>query len=162
VRDDRDRVVLDHDRLACALAEKFRWCGENIDDLQQVAREALIVAAHRFDPARGVRFSTYAYSAIWGRLMRHIRDDLRLIRHPRTVHMAGGPYLQVVSLESMLDGEDSGFTLESTLGVLDGGFDAVECHVTLRQVLAMRSQEDKAALSAGRDAEHSAPTVRLR
>ena len=161
MREDRDRVVLDHDRLACAVAQKFRWCGEDIEDLQQVAREALIVAAHRFDPRHGVRFSTYAYSVIWGRLMRHVRDDLRLIRHPRPAYMAGRPYLQIVSLDALLDSEDR-LTLERTLGVLDGGFDAVECRVTLRQVLAMRSQAEQAALSAGQGAGQSAPPVPLR
>ena len=159
VHDDRDGVVLDNDRLACALAQKFRWCGEDIEDLQQVAREALVVAAHRFDPRHGVRFGTYAYSVIWGRLMRHIRDDLRLIRHPRRAHMAGRPYLHVVSLDSLLDSEESRGTLGGALGVLDRGFDAVECRVTLRQVLAMRSQDEEAAVNAvrGRGRQRATP-----
>jgi DNA-directed RNA polymerase sigma subunit (sigma70/sigma32) len=56
----RERLVLDNDRLACSLAWKFRWSGEDIEDLRQVAREALIVAAQRFDPSQGARFGTYA------------------------------------------------------------------------------------------------------
>jgi RNA polymerase sigma factor (sigma-70 family) len=127
---ERRLFVLDNDRLACALAQKFRWCGEDIEDLQQVAREALIVAALRFDPGHGVRFSTYAYRVIWGRLMRHIRDDVRLIKHPRRAHMAGRPYLRIVSLDALLECEGSAVTLEGALGVLDRGFDAVERRLT--------------------------------
>jgi DNA-directed RNA polymerase specialized sigma subunit len=70
---DRERFVLDYESLACSLARKFHWCGEDVEDLQQVGGEALVVAAHRFDPGHGVRFRTCAYSPIWGRLMRHVR-----------------------------------------------------------------------------------------
>jgi RNA polymerase sigma factor (sigma-70 family) len=143
---DREQLVLDHDRLACALARKFNWCGDDAEDLQQVAREALVAAARRFDPAHGVRFSTYAYRVMWGRLMRHVRDSVRLIRHPRATHTMGGPYLLTLSLDALLGGEDSSLELEATLGALDPGFEAVEERLALRQTLAVLTREEKAAL----------------
>ena len=145
---DCERFVLDYDPLACSLARKFHWCGEDVEDLQQVAREALVIAAHRFDPGHGVRFCTYAYSVIWGRLMRHVRDHVRLIRHPRSVQLAGRPYLRMVSLDALLGSEDGTLELEATLGAVDPGFDAVEYRLILRQVLATLTQEEKAALAA--------------
>ena len=146
---DRARSVLDYDRLACSLAGKFRWSGEDVEDLRQVAREALVVAAHRFDPRQGVRFATYAYRFVWGRLMHHIRDGVRLIRHPRSAHMGGRPYLQMVSLDALLAHEDSTLEFEATLGAVDPGFDAVENMLAVQQMLEVLTKEEKAALAAG-------------
>jgi RNA polymerase sigma factor (sigma-70 family) len=143
----RDRFVLDYDRLACSLAGKFRWSGEDMEDLQQVAREALVVAAHRFDPRHGVRFGTYAYRFVWGRLMHHIRDEVRLIRHPRPAHMAGRPYLQMVSLDALPGSAGGQLELEEMLGAVDPGFDAVENTLTIQQMLEVRAKEPKAALA---------------
>ncbi|CAM5661339.1 RNA polymerase sigma factor RpoS [Streptomyces tendae] len=42
------------------LARRFRNRGEPLDDLTQVATIGLIKSVDRFDPDRGVEFSTYA------------------------------------------------------------------------------------------------------
>jgi RNA polymerase sigma factor (sigma-70 family) len=60
-RDDaRDRLVLGHDALALAVAGRYRRRGVDADDLAQEARLGLLIACERFDPARGVRFATFA------------------------------------------------------------------------------------------------------
>lgn len=54
------RLVAPHMRLAVAMAVRFRHYGLPVGDLTQEGNLGLMQAAARFDPARGVRFSTYA------------------------------------------------------------------------------------------------------
>jgi len=64
-RDDKDDDAL-HEltqaymRLVVAMAAKFRGYGLPMTDLVQEGMVGLMMAADRFDPERGVRFSTYA------------------------------------------------------------------------------------------------------
>lgn len=48
---------------------------ESLEDLQQEAAEALLHARETFDPARGVRFITYASHAIASRLQRYCQRE---------------------------------------------------------------------------------------
>jgi RNA polymerase sigma factor (sigma-70 family) len=146
-RSARMQLVLDNDLLAFSFAWKFRWSGEDIEDLRQVAREALVVAAHRFDPSQGARFVTYASRFIWGRLMHHIRDKMRPIRHPRPADLGGRSYLRMVSLEALLEREEHAAEFEARLGAVDPGFDAVETRLAVEQILAASTKEKKAALA---------------
>ncbi|MEL6316894.1 MAG: RNA polymerase factor sigma-32, partial [Pseudomonadota bacterium] len=64
-RDDGDEVALHrlvtaYMRLAVAMASKYRRYGASMNDLVQEAGVGLMKAASKFDPDRGVRFSTYA------------------------------------------------------------------------------------------------------
>ncbi|WP_415184094.1 RNA polymerase factor sigma-32 [Phaeovulum sp.] len=64
-RDHRDeaalhRLVTAYMRLAISMASKFRRYGAPMNDLIQEASLGLLKAADKFDPERGVRFSTYA------------------------------------------------------------------------------------------------------
>ncbi|WP_071673894.1 RNA polymerase factor sigma-32 [Nioella nitratireducens] len=64
-RDHRDeaalhRLITAYMRLAISIAWKFRGYGASMNDLIQEAGLGLMKAADRFDPDRGVRFSTYA------------------------------------------------------------------------------------------------------
>jgi RNA polymerase sigma-B factor len=60
--------------------------GEPIDDLTQVAYEALMLALTRFDPGRSKPFLGFAKPTIVGSLRRHFRDAGWAIRVPRRVH----------------------------------------------------------------------------
>jgi RNA polymerase sigma-B factor len=71
--------------LARSVARRFANRGEPLDDLIQVADLALVKAVDRFDPNRGVKFSTYANATISGELKRHFRDRAWAIRTPRSV-----------------------------------------------------------------------------
>jgi RNA polymerase sigma-B factor len=79
----RERLVAAHLSLAEYLARRFANRGEALDDLVQVASLGLINAVDRFDPERGVQFSTYATQTIVGELKRHFRDKGWAIRAPR-------------------------------------------------------------------------------
>jgi RNA polymerase sigma-B factor len=65
--------------------------GEPIDDLTQVAYEALVQALQRFDPARSIPFLAFANPTIVGSLRRHVRDAGWAIRVPRRVHELAAP-----------------------------------------------------------------------
>jgi RNA polymerase sigma-B factor len=82
-REERDRMVTEHLRLAHHLARRFANRGESHDDLVQVASLALVKAAERFDPDRGIMFSTFAAASIIGELKRHFRDRGWAVRAPR-------------------------------------------------------------------------------
>lgn len=82
-RAHRDELVTSHLGLAHQLARRFLNRGETHDDLVQVASLALVKAAERFDPERGVMFSTFAAASIIGELKRHFRDRGWAVRAPR-------------------------------------------------------------------------------
>jgi len=79
----RERLVEMHLGLAEYLARRFDRRGEPIEDLVQVASLALINAVDRFDPERGLEFSTFAVPTIVGELKRHFRDKGWALRVPR-------------------------------------------------------------------------------
>ncbi|HEX2039582.1 MAG TPA: SigB/SigF/SigG family RNA polymerase sigma factor [Acidimicrobiales bacterium] len=79
----RDELVEAHLGLAEYLARRFSNRGEPLDDLVQVASVGLLKAVDRFDPDRGVEFSTYATHTIVGELKRHFRDKGWAVRAPR-------------------------------------------------------------------------------
>lgn len=79
----RDELVTTHLPLVHHLARRFRDRGEPHDDLVQVGTIGLIKAVDRFDPDRGVEFSTYATPTILGEIKRHFRDKGWSVRVPR-------------------------------------------------------------------------------
>jgi RNA polymerase sigma-B factor len=79
----REKLVEMHLPLVEHLARRFRNRGEPLDDLVQVATIGLIKSVDRFDPERGVEFSTYATPTIVGEIKRHFRDKGWAVRVPR-------------------------------------------------------------------------------
>jgi RNA polymerase sigma-B factor len=76
-----DAVLRRWEPLARHLAGRYTGAAER-EDLEQVARLALLQAARRFDPARGCQFSAYAIPTILGELRHYLRDQQRAIRIP--------------------------------------------------------------------------------
>ncbi|MDQ4040694.1 MAG: RNA polymerase sigma factor SigF [Actinomycetota bacterium] len=71
--------------LAHQVARRYHRSGEPFDDLLQVARLGLCKAVERFDPERGVAFSTYAVPTMVGEIKRHFRDTGWAIHVPRSL-----------------------------------------------------------------------------
>lgn len=79
----REKLVMSHMNLVRFLASKFKNRGEPLDDLIQVGYLGLLKAIDRFDPSRGLEFTTYATPTIMGEIKRHFRDKGWSVRVPR-------------------------------------------------------------------------------
>jgi len=98
----RNRLVEEHLGLAHQLARRFTNRGEPYDDLVQVASMALVKSVDRFEPDRGVEFSTFATRTIIGELKRHFRDKGWAIRAPRRIqelYLAVRPAIESLTQE---------------------------------------------------------------
>jgi RNA polymerase sigma-B factor len=84
----RDELVERHRALALHLSRRYRAHDER-EDLEQVACLALVRAIERFDPARGVAFSSFAVPTIAGELKRYFRDLGWAVRVPRSLQELG-------------------------------------------------------------------------
>lgn len=79
----REQLVMSHMNLVRFLANKFKNRGEPLDDLIQVGYLGLLKAIDRFDPSRGLEFTTFATPTIMGEIKRHFRDKGWSVRVPR-------------------------------------------------------------------------------
>ncbi|MDX1785713.1 MAG: RNA polymerase factor sigma-32, partial [Roseovarius sp.] len=84
-RDHRDeaalhRLITAYMRLAISMAFKFRRYGAPMNDLIQEAGLGLMKAADKFDPDRGVRFSTYAVWWIKASVQDYVMRNWSMVR----------------------------------------------------------------------------------
>ena len=79
----RDRLAEMHLPLVEYLARRFARRSVPLDDLIQVGSIGLLKAIDRFDPGRGLEFSTYAAPTILGEIKRYFRDSGWLVHVPR-------------------------------------------------------------------------------
>ena len=80
----REAIVRRFLPLAHKLAHGYRNSADS-EDLEQVAAIGLLSAIKRFDPDRGLAFSTFAVPTIVGELKRYFRDRAWSVRVPRSV-----------------------------------------------------------------------------
>jgi len=81
---DLEALVMRFLPLARHLARRYATTAER-DDLEQVASLGLVKAIERFDPGRGIAFTSYAVPTIVGELKRYFRDHGWSVRVPRSV-----------------------------------------------------------------------------
>lgn len=74
------RLVNAYMRLAISMAAKFRRYGAPMNDLIQEAGLGLMKAADKFDPDRGVRFSTYAVWWIKASIQDYVMRNWSMVR----------------------------------------------------------------------------------
>ncbi|MDH6143493.1 RNA polymerase sigma-B factor [Kitasatospora sp. GP30] len=69
-------------------ARRFRSSHESMDDIIQTGTVGLIKAIDRFDPDRGVEFTTFALPTIVGEIRRFFRDSTWAVHVPRRLQEA--------------------------------------------------------------------------
>lgn len=79
----RERLILMNRSLVSFIARRFNERGEMSEDIIQQGLIGLINALDNFDPARGVRFATFATPTIMGEIRRYFRDRSWSLRVPR-------------------------------------------------------------------------------
>jgi len=84
----RDELASRYTYVAKILAYKSLSKGVEFEDLYQVACMGLVLAIERFDPDRGIQFSTFLAPTIMGEIKRFLRDKVHPIRLPRKLYDA--------------------------------------------------------------------------
>jgi RNA polymerase sigma-B factor len=83
-RSVRNRLVEAHRGLAASIAHDYRGRGVDLDDLVQIAMLGTLKAVERFDPDRGIPFSSFASRTVNGEIKRYFRDRTWAVRPPRS------------------------------------------------------------------------------
>jgi RNA polymerase sigma-B factor len=126
----REGLIVEFLPLARRMARRYQRSSEAFDDLLQVANLGLVNAVDRFDPDRGVAFSSFAVPTILGELRRHFRDTGWSVHVPRALHERA---LRVERVAGELEGrrgrsvtpqdvaDELGLSLEATLEAMEAG-----------------------------------------
>jgi RNA polymerase sigma-B factor len=124
--DVRDELVLRHQRLALVIAARFCNHTHDREDRAQVAMVGLVNAVDRFDPERGVAFSTFAWATITGELKRFHRNTAWGPHVPRSLqelHLRVSHSVELLTSElgrSPTMAEIAGETGDSIEDVIEG------------------------------------------
>ncbi len=160
---DRDAIVERFMPLARRLAGRYNRRPDSLDDLTQVAALALVKAVDRFDPTRGIAFSSYAVPTIAGEIKRHFRDHAWAVRPPRALAelcqrteldeeevleaLHAGRAASASSLDAPVSRQDEGTcSLGDRLGSEDDGYGLAEQRVLLEGMLRGVSPRDREIL----------------
>lgn len=132
-----DAAVLAALPLTQAIAARFSGRGVETEDLRQVAAMALVEALKRFEPGRGLRFTTFVTPTITGKVRNYIRDKSQLVRSPRGLKEQGMKLDKAnEKLTQALRREPSVRELADSLGW------------SVEQVLDVQTMRDKTAVSS--------------
>jgi RNA polymerase sigma-B factor len=144
-RDLRNQIVERYRGLVEFTVRRFPDHGAERDDLRQVAFLGMVGAADRFDPDRGIQFSTFASRSMEGEIKRYLRDKTWSVRPPRRSQEL---HLELRRAEDelvqRLGREPTVAELASELGVTEDDV-----------VLAMEARHAHRASSVDRTAEHA-------
>ncbi len=78
---ERDKRIVDNDRLATYIAQQYYGLAE-MDDLVSEARVGLIEASDSYDPGRGIPFASWAGIHIKKNIRRFLSDHWHIVRTP--------------------------------------------------------------------------------
>lgn len=71
----KEKILKHNSRLIRSIVLRFEGRGVEFDDLFQVGSLGMLKAIERFDPGKGVKFSTYAVTVIMGEIRQYLRED---------------------------------------------------------------------------------------
>ncbi len=81
-----ERLVTANLRLVVKLAFQYHRQWSSVLDLIQEGNVGLVQALRRYDPYRGIRFSSYAQYWIRAMILRYLMDNFRMVRLGSTRH----------------------------------------------------------------------------
>ena len=134
-RSARDRLIRHNLRLVAHVAKKYYAAPDAQDDLISIGTIGLIKAVDTFDPARRIRFASYASQCVENEIRMHLRKARR---------SAG-----TVSLQSPLDDEGGQLTLADALPdetVMEEDCERRDEAARLRALLATLPRRDRTLL----------------
>jgi RNA polymerase sigma-B factor len=143
--EDRSQLLEGYRGLARSLATRAARQSDDLDDLVQVAMLGILHALERFDPDRGVEFTTFAWATIQGELKRYRRD------HGWTVHVPRR--LQEAYLRAAAAVEELGQQLGRQPSLAELATRTGDDEETIIQALDVRSALRPASLDARLDDE---------
>jgi RNA polymerase sigma-B factor len=136
----REEVFRRFQPLARKLASRYVNAQEPLEDLVQVAYVGLLGAIDRFDPERGLAFSSFAVPTVLGELKRHFRDTGWAVHVPRgaqemslkvdravtklTADTGRAPTVKVIAQYLEVDVEEVLFGIEAGGAHYSGSLDA--------------------------------------
>lgn len=144
-----DMLVLAHAPLVKKMAHNFARYGVDVEDLVQEGNVALTIAASKFEPERGFRFSTYAHYWISQFMRECVIRDHSVVRGSKTskakqAFFKKRPHFDV-STETPLSG--SGFTLGDTFVSADPLPDEMAENAIDGEIMTHRLHEALGSLS---------------
>lgn len=146
-----ERLVEGYLPLSRAIARKFTGRGVEQDDLEQVAAMALMKAIERFEPERGLKFTTYATPTIAGEVRNYLRDKGSLLRVSRDVRSRLYQMQQIRdTLTQQLQREPSISELAAAMGIDPE---------SLLSLLEQREASEVTSLSAGTSSDEDAQMI---
>ncbi|WP_185804413.1 RNA polymerase factor sigma-32 [Pontivivens nitratireducens] len=131
------RLVNAYMRLAVSMASKYRRYGASMPDLIQEAGVGLMKAAEKFDPERGVRFSTYAVWWIKASIQDYVMRNWSMVRTGSTSSQKA-LFFNLRRVKAKLEREGQG--LDPVSGQQMREMIAIEVGVPLRDVEMMEAR----------------------
>lgn len=119
-----DVLISRYRDLAVALARGFYGGSVTGDDMTQIALIALANAIQRFDPNRGVKFTSFAVPTIRGELKKWLRSSAWAVRVPRSIQELNLEARRVFDEISQRTGHEA--SMEEVAADLGTDIDAVE------------------------------------
>ena len=116
----RNRIAEHYLYIADILAMMFVGRGVEYDDLKQVGCYSVLRGIDRFDPEKGVKFSTFITPTITGEIKNYFRDKSRVIKLPRALAKIGA---QVREFVGRYEAENGG---KPTVKVIAGALNLPE------------------------------------
>ena len=135
-RTARDKLIRHNLRLVAHVAKKYYTTPDRQDDFISIGTIGLIKAVDTYDPARTVRFASYASQCIQNELRMHLR---RVRREAGTL-----------SLQEPLEGENGMLTLADTLpdeAVMEEDCERRDATARLRALVEQLPERDRQLLT---------------
>src|SRR3954452_24479203 len=133
----RERLIERHMPLARSLAVQYRHAREPLGGLCQVANLGLVKAVDRFDPDRGIAFTSYAVPTILGELKRHFRDKTW------SIHVSRGIQESIARVEKTTE------ALRQDLGRFPSAAEvAAACGMSMEEVTEARLADGASRMSS--------------